>query len=245
MTIALLCPTRARAEQFNRMSGSAFQTADNLGNIKIYAAFTDGDTHLPDYVLQRIHKSTIYPEGVPTAYKWNLLAEQAMADGATIFMLCADDVIFSTPCWDKALLDHYNALENKIHAYHLLDSRNPEGTPHPIFTREWIEFFGYMLPPIFLHWRVDTWSTDIAKAAEVFTHMKEYMLIHDKPSDVGKPDETHNRIRNWGWHDRDQYVHAKCQHYLDFDKRRLQAYILSKNAMKKGKLAPYDYTRVS
>lgn len=239
--IVLLCPTRARPEQCKRMIESAYRTADKIENkrqkdhVKVITSMSNEDFDVyqefgcdSDYPVC----SLVLPDGMPTAHKWNLLAEMALKDSDNkLFMLCADDVVFSTPCWEKALLDHYNALENKIHVYHLRDSRNEDGTPHPIFSREWIEFFGFMLPPIFLHFYVDTWSVEIAKYAGCFTHLKDYMLLHDKPSDRGQADETHSRIRQMGWVDRDKYVYEKCQHFLEFEKKRLTATILSQMSM--------------
>jgi len=204
MTIALLCPTRARPKQCKRMIESAYNTSKDTVNI--YLGFTDesycgGGYQLPDY---------------PTAHKWNMLAIEAMKDPSNkLFMLAADDMIFTTPCWDQALLDHYNALDNKVHVYALQDSRDPNGTPHPIVTREYIEALGWFLPPIFMHWYVDSWTVEIAKANNCFTHMKDYLLVHDKPSDKGQADETHNRIRGMGWHERDKYVAEKCTNYLE------------------------------
>lgn len=242
MTIALLCPTRARHEQFKRMVKSAKATA-NRDNINIYVGCSEEELHLyipdcigskggfifadengfempSDGIFGSIRK---FPDGQPTCHKWNRLAEEALKDTANqLFMLAADDMVFSTPCWDQALLDHYNALENKIHVYALRDSRDENGTPHPIVTREYIEAMGYFLPPIFLHWFVDSWTVEIAKANNCFTHMKDYMLIHDKPSDRGEADATHNRIRSMGWHERDTWVNEKCQHFLAVEKTRLK-----------------------
>lgn len=234
MTIAILCPTRGRPEQFKRMVQSALSTSS--GKIEIHPSVSDVERSL--YNLNSCENNFPFPDGMPTAHKWNILAHYAGMKGASLFMLCADDVVFTTPCWDKALLDHYNALENKIHVYHLRDSRNPDGTPHPIVTREYIEAMGYFLPPLFLHWFVDTWTVEIAKAAGCFTHLKDYELQHIKPSDQGKPDETHNRIRQMGWHDRDKWVHEKCQHLLEFEKRRLQSIILSQLSMAERAVSP-------
>ena len=142
-------------------------------------------------------------------------------------MLASDDMIFDTPGWDKALLEHYDALENKIHVYHLQDSRDADGTPHPIVTREYIEAMGYAFPPIFLHWFLDTWTREIAKANNCFTHLKDYLLVHDKPSDKGQPDTTHSRIREWGWNQRDKYVNDTCQHFLALEKQRLRTAIMN------------------
>jgi hypothetical protein len=154
-----------------------------------------------------------------TVMSWNFLAD-SKAEGHLI-MLGSDDMVFATPGWGTALLNHYNALENKIHVYHLQDSRDADGSPHPIISREYIAAMGYFLPPVFYHWYVDSWTRKIAEANGCFSYFKDYQLIHDKPSDVGKADETHNRIRKQGWHERDSYVNQKCQHFLEYEKSRL------------------------
>lgn len=230
MKIALLCPTRARPEQCKRMIESVDRTKS--GRVDIFVAMSDVDASSPAYkpVIESNRAGSdiyMYPDGCPTVFKWNTLAEKAMGEGMPdnrphkLFMLASDDIVFSTPLWDKALLDHYNSLENKIHVYHLRDSRSEDGTPHPIVTREWIEAIGYFLPPLFMHWFVDTWTVEIAMHCGAFTHMKDYLLIHDKPSDSGNADETHSRIRQQGWHDRDAWVNERCQHFLQFEKERM------------------------
>lgn len=225
MTIAILCPSRGRAKQCNRMIQSVYSTTETPVNIYISASETEFLTYKETIDMRKSSKVKIIlmclPDIMPTAFKWNKLAEYAQKDGCTLFALSADDTVFSTPLWDKALVDHYNALDIKIHAYHLRDSRNEEGTPHPIVTKEYIEAMGYFLPPLFLHWHVDTWTIAMAKHAGCFTHIKDYMLLHDKPSDRGDPDETHNRIRVGGWHDRDMWTHQKCGHLLEVEKKRL------------------------
>lgn len=206
MTIALLCPSRDRPEQFKRMCESAGSTSTAVVNI--YSGSNGGNSY-----TQRS-----FPIDCPTVFMWNDLAKEAMLfPDNKLFMLAADDMVFSTPLWDKALIDHYNALENKIHVYALQDSRDADGTPHVIVTREYIDALGYFMPPIFMHWFCDTWTVAIAKANNCFTHMKEFVLIHDKPSDAGKSDDTHKRIRHMGWHQRDVSVNDSCQHFLKMD----------------------------
>lgn len=211
--IALLCPTRDRHEQFIRMADSACKTSyDHKGNI--YAG-SNGKRE-DNYTEMQ------FPEDCPTVYMWQKLCDQALKlPENKLFMLASDDIIFATPGWDKALLDHYEALENKIHVYALQDSRDVNGTPHPIVSREYIEAMGYFLPPIFMHWYVDSWTVDIAKENNCFTHMKDYLLVHDKPSDQGNADETHNHIRRMGWRERDKFVNDSCQKFLEFEKQRL------------------------
>lgn len=226
MSIAILCPTRGRPEQFKRMVESVKKTS--LIDVRIYSALT-----LKDFKKYDTNGISFNPcqEDETTVYKWNYLSSHAYCghEEVKLFMLGADDTIFATPDWDKALLDHYNNLENKIHVYALQDSRDPEGTPHPIVTREYIDAMGYFMPPIFLHWFIDTWTVEIAKSNNCFTHLKDFELIHDKPSDNGQADETHNRIRRMGWHERDKYVNDTCHHFLEFEKNRLGAIIRHKH----------------
>lgn len=221
MSIAILVPTKGRPEQFRRMCESVNKTAG--GAFSIYIAMSEEDSEDEGYTPVTFNQyCTHTPDGMPTAHKWNVLAEQAMKDTSNkLFMLGADDMVFSTPLWDKALLDAYDALENKIHVFALQDSRDAEGTPHIIVTREWIEFWGYMTNPIWLHWYVDTWAVTVAKHAGCFTHLKDYLLIHDKCNDKGYPDATHTGIRSQGWLERDKFVWEKTKHYLELDKQRL------------------------
>lgn len=203
--ISLICPTRDRDRKFHRMCESARATA--VGEIEIISGTNSSNPH--NYV-----NFTFMPD-TPTVHMWNEMAKHAKGD---LIMLASDDIIFATPGWDAALMEHYNALKNKIHVYHLRDSRDVDGTPHPIVTRAFMDAVGYFLCPIFLHWYVDTWCREIAVANNCFTHMKDFLLIHDKDSDKGQADDTHNRIRKMGWHARDSAVNDSCQHYLKHEK---------------------------
>lgn len=221
MTIAILVPTKGRPQQFRRMVESADKMAHGHINIEVGAIPNDVPYELPPLTKTTVIP-TNFPDGLPTVHKWNALAEPLMRNPENkLFMLGADDIVFATPLFDKALIDCHNALENKIHVFALLDSRDPDGVPHPIVTREWIEFFGWAFPPIFVHWMLDTWTVEIAKSAGCFTHLKDYLVIHDKCNDKGNPDETHNGIRRSGWRERDAFVAKSCTDWLELQKKKL------------------------
>lgn len=222
MTIAILCPTRARPELFKRMVESAHATASDIKNLRFYPALRTEDLDAYNPYLGCATRVHVMPDGMPTCHKWNFMAEGARKEDNKLFMLAGDDMIFTTPFWDKALLDHYNALENKIHVYALRDSRDPAGTPHPIVSRQYIQAMGYFLPPIFLHWHVDTWTVEIAKANTCFTHLKDYQLVHEKPWDKGIADETHKFIHKMGWLNSDIWTNEHCRHLLETEKARLK-----------------------
>ena len=220
--IELICPSRGRPEKLKRMWRSALETAGGELHLTVgvlqdeYQLYhvTLGDD--PDVTVRIVKEWS-------TAYSWNKLALEALslANSGNLYMLASDDMIFATPLWDKAIKEHYEKLNNKVHVYALQDSRDALGTPHPIVTKEYIETMGYFLPPLFLHWFVDSWTVAIAKGNDCFTHMTDYLLIHEKPSDQGHPDKTHTGIREQGWLERDEFVNKTCQHLLQHEKERL------------------------
>jgi len=228
MTIAILTPTKGRPAQFRRMVESVEATTDTP--VVVEMGYTLGDVSYGLHQYDRTQVvTTTFPDGLPTVYKWNYLADFAFKNpDIRLFMLGADDMIFATPGWERALLDHYNKLEEKIHVYSLQDSRDKEGTPHIIVTREYIEAMGFFLPPIFLHWMIDTWTADIAKRNNIFTYMTDYLLVHDKLSDKGQPDETHKGIRGMGWRERDQQVDKQCARYKEVLRDQLRMAIENK-----------------
>lgn len=221
MSIAILCPTRGRPQKFKRMVESAHATAKH---ITIHAGFCGNDKEVYDSIPGV--SEVIYPEYLPTVHKWNDLASKAPAK-TKLFMLAADDIIFETPGWDNALLEHYEKLANKVHVYAMQDSRKVDGTPHPIVTREYIDAMGYFLPPFFLHWYIDSWTVAIAKHNGCFSHLTDMKLTHDKPSDKGwdHADDTHLSIRKNGWWQRDEYVAKTCAHFLEAEKIRLSKHM--------------------
>lgn len=231
MTFTLICPTRSRPDQMRRMWQSALATAHNPENLHLILGLDDKGpdeekaAYLPYHSVslgdvKRVAVHYMQDHGI--VHGINVMARALMQNYQnTLFMIAPDDVIFTTPHWDKAITDHYAALKNKAHVYCMRDSRDPNGTPHPIMTREYVDMMGYFFPPIFLHWYVDTWTADIAKSCGIFTHLLDYELVHDKPSDRGKLDDTHYRPRARGWHERDTFVNMTCQHFLEGEKERL------------------------
>lgn len=224
--ITLLCPTRGRPKMFGRMVDSIISTVYSHSNVRLFYYTDDNDPlageYQPPVGLQYGH---VTGSEISTCYKVNKMAD-IVKDASDILMFASDDMIFATPGWDRALQDHYDKLDNKIHVYHLQDSRDLNGTPHPAATREYVNAMGYFFVPIFYHWFVDTWMCDAARANNCFTHLTDYQLVHDKPNDRGKPDDTHNRIRQMGWHNRDKWVNEKCRAFFQLEKHRLRKYML-------------------
>jgi len=220
MTVAILVPSKGRPKECARMVRSAYQTSS--GKVQIYIAveaheFEEyrAEISLPEG--DRVGAVLLTTPESTTVHKWNMLAELAMRQPCEFFMLGADDMVFQTPCWDLALEG------GKPHVYSLQDSRDANGTPHVLVTREYIERMGWFLPPIFLHWFCDSWTVAIAKANGCFTHLRDFELFHDKPSDRGESDATHRGIRERGWHQRDEWVEKNMRPWLEEQKKKLGA----------------------
>ncbi len=215
--ITILCPTYDRPEICKRMVASAIATADNVPEIMLGI----GGEGIQELVMDRYMEAGMpvnvwFTHAGPhaSAHVLNMLADKANGD---LLMIVGDDTVFATPGWDTALINAYKALDDKRHVFSLRDSRDENGTPHPIVTRALMEALGYFAPPIFQHFYVDTWLVEIAKATNHFTHLMDYLLIHDKPSDRGQADHTHNRIRAMGYGERDATTYKLCQRYLQAD----------------------------
>lgn len=241
--IALLCPTRGRPDKFKAMVASVVATTSEI--VTVYAIL-QSEEDIKSYDVEHImcengNKKvelitfTITDVDCPTVHLWNKLAELAHDDKDrkhSMFMLASDDIIFSTKGWDVELIKLYNALDNKIHVFSLQDSRiHDDGmtlsTPHPIVTREYMHAMNYFLPPLFLHWYVDTWTVSIARHNSVFTHLPDFLCTHDKIRQASNIDETHVRLRKRGWRERDRYVNNTCRHLLSSEKLRLQGKLMA------------------
>ena len=227
--ISILCPTRGRPAMFKKMLDSALATAYTKPEIVIGIGsdeFIDAPEDNLGYDLSNVN-TAIFCGPLPIVHVCNKLANKAKGD---LLVVVGDDAVFATPGWDYALMDHYNALYNKIHVYSFRDSRSEHGTPHPIATREYVNAMGYIHTPIFTFFYPDTWMVEIAKANGCFTKLDDYMIIHDKPSDRGEADTTFKRVRDSGWDKRDNEVNRSCQHFLELEKARLSAIIKHKVA---------------
>jgi hypothetical protein len=116
---------------------------------------------------------------------WNLLAKHYPAP---LMMLAADDMIFETPGWDEMFLEAYE--KQNLCCIVTQDGRGEKSWPHYTVSEEWVEALGYFAPPWFLHWCVDTWTTDLARKAGLLVHLSNVMVRHEKARDA-----TFQRIR--------------------------------------------------
>jgi hypothetical protein len=165
--ISLLVPTRKRPEKFKRMALSALATAEKPIEILAYVTWDDEESKAlialsDEREIQRSKDlKVIVGKRRIMSDLWNALLPHATGD---IFMQCADDVVFRTPCWDRYVEEAFAAVPDKI----LLAFAN-DGSPNgerfatlPFVHRRWTQTIGYFTGPGFAVDFSDTWPFDVA-----------------------------------------------------------------------------------
>lgn len=197
MNISICCPSRGRPELARRMAESAVATCMDAKGLEILFYLNADDPELERYQEGPYTASVVGPDG-PTSYAWNQLAARARGD---ILMLMGDDVVFTTHGWDEKLRKATMPLvrtekQGPVGVFSFDDGRSPLGTahPHPALTREAYRRLGYLACPMFRHFYVDTWLTEVAQAAGCFHYLPDVQLQHLKPAEQGGVDETKLRV---------------------------------------------------
>lgn len=228
MKIALLCPSRGRPDLAKRMVDSVLATAVHPQRVEILFYLNGDDPEAKryiDWLTQPEYKGSVrFTVGTdaPTAYSWNLLAQETDAD---LLMLCGDDCVFQTRGWDNAFEATAGTFKNGIGVLSFMDGRSAPGTghPHPVVSRKFMETLGYFTPPLFFHWYVDTWLVTLAQQAGVFHYLEEVLVDHVKPAETTGADDTHRRIRMGVWQARDKLAWELGHRWMQLDANLLFA----------------------
>jgi|TARA_R110000796_G_scaffold6739_1_gene23605 hypothetical protein len=182
--ISFCCPSRGRPELAKRLIDTATETQKYDTEFLFY--LNDDDKKLEEYKDLLNEKHYTVGPNQSTCYSWNLMCEKASHD---IVMLMGDDVKVHTHNWDKKIIHEFNKYEDKILMVVPNDGRSnklartralnqeryfnsdipiliddePFGAPHFALHKNWINTVGYLAPPLFWHWFVDTWTQTVAR----------------------------------------------------------------------------------
>ncbi len=172
--ISFCCPSRGRPELAKRLIDTATET--QTGDTEFLFYLNDDDEKLEQYkdLLDEKHY-TIGPNQ-STCYSWNLMADKATND---IVMLMGDDVQVQTKDWDRLIADQFDKYEDKILMVVPSDGRakgnkksgsetklwpdEPLPAAHFAVHKNWVNTLGYLAPPFFWHWHVDTYTQKVAR----------------------------------------------------------------------------------
>jgi hypothetical protein len=172
--ISFCCPSRGRPKLARRLIDTALETAKHEVDIMFY--LNDDDPLLEWYQDLIKEKYYIIGPNQSTCLSWNELAYKAKYD---IVMLMGDDVQVQTSHWDQLIVDEFNKYEDKILMVVPSDGRpkniekygnnvklwGDSSLPaaHFAIHKNWIDTVGYLAPPHFWHFYVDTYTQKVAR----------------------------------------------------------------------------------
>tara|TARA_B100000424_G_scaffold66595_1_gene49155 strand:+ start:549 stop:1265 length:717 start_codon:yes stop_codon:yes gene_type:complete len=173
--ISFCCPSRGRPTLAKRLIDTATKTQKYHTEFLFY--LNDDDETLEEYKDLLDEKYYTVGPNQSTCYSWNLMAQKASHD---IVMLMGDDVQVQTRNWDELIANEFDRYEDKILMVVPSDGRNkgtgktgiddpmlwpdePLPAAHFAVHKNWINTLGYLAPPFFWHWHVDTYTQKVAR----------------------------------------------------------------------------------
>lgn len=178
--ISLCLPTRNRPDNLERMLYSATSNAESDLEAVCYMDEDDAKSFKTVRDFDAFHRLRIVPITGPRLTMsdyWNKCADHASGD---ILMLCADDLIFRTEGWDRAVESAFETVPNSI-VMIWADDGQPnaaEHATHPFLHRRWVDTVGYMTPPYFVSDYADTWINDLAAGVDRRVYLPEVCIEH-------------------------------------------------------------------
>jgi len=232
--ISFSCPSRGRPELAKRLVDTATETQKGQTEFLFY--LNDDDEKLEEYkdLLDEKHY-TIGPNQ-STCYSWNLMANKASHD---IVMLMGDDVQIQTQDWDQLIVDQFNKYEDKILMVVPSDGRRkgtqnlgkevklwedkPLPAAHFAVHKNWINTLGYLAPPYFWHFFVDSYTQKVARKLNRCLYLPTVLFKAKKMFDkTGEQVRTNLNIGN-----RDKFTWSKVKdRHLQTDINQLKEKML-------------------
>ena len=213
--ISICTPSRGRPEKCAAMIKSMIDTKTSDNELEFNIYLNSDDEKLNEYKKLIDKKYLNIGENYFSNHGWNLMAEKA---GGHILFMQGDAEIMQTSGWDEIAEREFLSFPKRIGVLVPDDGRGKGGAPHFMVSRQWYELMGYMTHPIFLHWHVDTYIMEIAKAAGVFKRIniinKAKKIISDNTAKLSRD----NKITN-----RDQFVMQWArQHLIPIEKEKIE-----------------------
>ena len=172
--ISFCCPSRGRPTLAKRLVDTA--TRLQKGKTEFLFYLNDDDEKLEEYKDLLDEKHYTVGPNQSTCYSWNLMADKANND---IVMLMGDDVQVQTQDWDQLIKEQFDKYQDKILMVVPCDGRRkgnanmgdrvrlwpdkPLPAAHFAVHKKWIQTLGYLAPPFFWHWHVDTYTQKLAR----------------------------------------------------------------------------------
>lgn len=223
--ISFCCPSRGRPELAKRLIDTATET--QTGDTEFLFYLNDDDEKLEQYKDLLDEKHYTIGRNQSTCYSWNLMADKATND---IVMLMGDDVQVQTKDWDQLITNEFDKYEDKILMVVPSDGRakgnkksgsetklwpdEPLPAAHFAVHKNWVNTLGYLAPPFFWHWHVDTYTQKVARKLNRCLYLptvtfKAKKIIDDNAGKQIRHNLNINLRDNFVWKKvRDRHLHT-------------------------------------
>tara|TARA_Y100000590_G_scaffold176661_1_gene201863 strand:+ start:1137 stop:1856 length:720 start_codon:yes stop_codon:yes gene_type:complete len=216
--ISFSCPSRGRPKLAKRLVDTALKFAKH--DVEILFYLNDDDPTIEEYKELLDEKYYTIGPNQSTCYSWNLLASQASYD---IVMLMGDDVQIQTQDWDQLIVEQFDKYEDKILMVVPSDGRRkgtrdlgnevklwedkPLPAAHFAVHKNWINTLGYLAPPYFWHFFVDSYTQKVARKLNRCLYLPTVLFKAKKMFD-----ETGEQVRtNLNIGNRDKFTWSKVK----------------------------------
>ena len=217
--ISFCCPSRGRPELAKRLVDTATET--QKGETEFLFYLNDDDEKLEQYQDLLDEKHYTVGPNQSTCYSWNLMSDKA---NNNIVMLMGDDVQVQTQGWDQLIADEFDKYEDKILMVVPSDGRSkgnmkhgdeiklwpdaPLPAAHFAVHKNWTSTLGYLAPPMFWHWHVDTYTQKVARKLNrcLYLPTVEFKAKKILDDNAGKQIRANFNIAN-----RDKFVWTKVR----------------------------------
>jgi hypothetical protein len=170
--ISILCPTRSRPANVEKLVESARNTASDPESLEFlfYVDFDDSSFPLIDNVR------VVQGPRVWISNAQNVLYSLATGE---ILMTAGDDMEFLTPGWDDLIRETFESIPDRIALVFGNDLATHSGkiAVHGFFHRRWVDVLGtWVQPGRGSLW--DLWSSDVAKKLDRFIYIENLLIKH-------------------------------------------------------------------
>jgi hypothetical protein len=188
--IAILLPTRGRADMLERSVKSVIELAENPSRVQLMFGFDNDDPVGIKYFVEELQPWLDQQSANYTAIKFAPLGyirlneyvnELARKSDARWLVFWNDDAVMETQGWDTEIMKHDG--EFKLLAFHTHND-HPYSI-FPIVPRKWLDLLGYLSP----HQISDAWLSQQAYMLDVWQRIPVDVL-HDRHDLTGNNNDT-------------------------------------------------------
>jgi hypothetical protein len=188
--IAILLPTRGRADMLERSVKSVIELAENPSRVQLMFGFDNDDPVGIKYFVEELQPWLDQQSANYTAIKFAPLGyirlneyvnELARKSDARWLVFWNDDAVMETQDWDTEIIKHDG--EFKLLAFHTHND-HPYSI-FPIVPRKWLDLLGYLSP----HQISDAWLSQQAYMLDVWQRIPVDVL-HDRHDLTGNNNDT-------------------------------------------------------